>query len=244
MYTILVRNDDSLTATQRENIYHRTSGMQKFRILVDKLWTKNGMSFDMTAFDCTLEYRTPISHKWTPVHLTASDALYKDKVEYLLDITLGMTAEVGMLELKLTWAKLDMNADGSFNPRVRKTPEIGVEILPTAQWSDYVAESDFDMMVQYTLQNQAYMNQVGQYAEEIKQLTQYNTISKADNMRTEETEDGKQIIQLESMGMPIGEPVEVKGGNGNCDCEEGIPAVDFSGVEPDKDIEVDNVVEF
>lgn len=241
MYTFLVKDNDTIIATNPESIYHRTSGMQKFRFLVDPIWTKDGESSDMRTFDCTLEYRTPISHKWTPMHLTAMPDLYKEKVDYQVDINIGMTAEVGVLESKLTWAKLDINTDGTFKSRVRKTPEIGIEILPTANWGDYIAESDLDILVQGTLQNQAYMNQVAQYAEEIKQLTQYNTISKADNIRSEES-DGKQTIQLESMGMPIGDAIEVK--NGECDLSEGVPVVDFTTVEPEGDIEVDNVVEF
>lgn len=244
MYTILVKPDNTLVATNRENIFHRSSGMQTLRFLVDQLWTNDGQSSDMSVFDCTLEYRTPISHKWTPVHLTPSSTLYKEKVEYLLDVNIAMTAEVGELELKLTWVKLEKNVDGTFKSRVRKTSEISIDILPTATWGDYIAEADLDILVQNTLQNQAYMNQVAEYAEEIKQLTQYNTISKADNLRSEENEDGKQIIQLESMGMPIGDPIELKAAAGNCDCEEGVPVVDFTTVEPEGDTEVDNVVEF
>lgn len=235
MYTFLVKDNDSLIATSKEQIYHRTSSIHKLRFLVDPIWTKDGLSSDMRTFDCIFEYRTPISHRWTPMHLSPMTELYKDKVDYQVDIDINMTAEVGTLEFKLTWAKLDM-VNGQMKSRVRKTPETGIEILPTAMWSDYIAESDLDILVQGTLQNQAYMNQVAEYAEEIKQLAQYNTITKADNIRTEDV-DGKQYVQLESMGMPIGDAVEVKGSDCNCDGsggggstggdEGGFPTVDF-----------------
>ena len=240
MYTILVKSDDTLVTSVKENIFHRTSMMHKLRFLVDPIWTKDGDSSDMKLFDCTLEYKTPISQRWTPVNLQPSSELYKDKVEYLLPIDTNMTAEVGIVEMKLTWAKLEME-DGAFKPRVRKTSEIGVEILPTAQWGDYIADANLDILVQNTLQNQAYMKQVEEYAEQIKQLTQYNTISKADNMKYDESAN---TLQLESMGMPIGDPVELPVGSGECPCEDGIPVVEFTAVEPEGDTEVDNVVEF
>lgn len=244
MYTILVRNDDTLVATQRENIFHKTSMVHKLRFIVDPITTKNGKEVDLRTCICTLEYKTPISNAYVPLILQPSSELYKDKLEYLIPIDTAITAEVGTVEMYLGWKNVTMNQDGTFEQYSRFTEKIGVEILPTTTWSDFIPSEKFDMLTQILLKNQAQNEQMAVYVEQINQMTQWNTLNKADNLHSEETEDGKQFIQLESMGMPIGDPVEVKGGNGNCDCEEGVPAVDFSDVEPDKDIEVDNVVEF
>ena len=46
------------------------------------------------------------------------------------------------------------------------------------------------------------------------------------------------------MGSPIGNPV-VLDNNNDCECEDGVPVVDFTTIDPDDgDSEVDNVVEF
>ena len=240
MYTILVRPDDTLIATSRENIYHRTSLVRNLRFLVDPLYNDGNETLDMRTYICTLEYKTPISNTYVPVILTPSVDLYKEKVEYILPVDTAITSEVGNVEMKLTWVKLEMDNDGNFKERVRKTSATEVEILPVAQWSDYIADSKLDNIAQILLSNQAQTEQMKVYVEQIQQLTQYNTLSKADNVIYDEL-SGE--LQLTSMGNPIGDKVTISG-EGSYD-EEGIPAVDFTTVEPDDgDTEVDNVVEF
>ena len=239
MYTILIKPDDTLVATSREPIYHRESLIHKLRFLVDPEYQDGDEVLDMRTYMCTLEYKTPISETYVPVLLTPSANLYKEKVEYLLPVDTAITSEVGTVEMKLTWVKLEVADDGSFKERVRKTPTIGIEILPVAQWGDYVADSKLDILAQALLQSQAQNEQMKVYAEQIQQLAQYNTITKADNIRyNEETK----TAQLESMGAPIGREIVI--GQDDCNCEEGVPVVDFTTVEPEGDTEVDNVVEF
>lgn len=239
MYTILIKPDDTLVATSREPIYHRESLIHKLRFLVDPEYKDGDEVLDMRTYMCTLEYKTPISETYVPVLLTPSANLYKEKVEYLLPVDTAITSEVGTVEMKLTWVKLEVADDGSFKERVRKTPTIGIEILPVAQWGDYVADSKLDILAQALLQSQAQNEQMKVYAEQIQQLAQYNAITKADNIRyNEETK----TAQLESMGAPIGREIVI--GQDDCNCEEGVPVVDFTTVEPEGDTEVDNVVEF
>ena len=241
MYTILVRPDDTLIATSRENVYHRTSLVRNLRFLVDPLYNDGNGTLDMRTCICTLEYKTPISNTYVPVILTPSVDLYKEKVEYILPVDTAITSEVGNVEMKLTWVKLDMSDDGSFKERVRKTPSTFIEVLPVSQWSDYIADSKLDNIAQMLLSNQAQTEQMKVYVEQIQQLTQYNTLSKADNVIYDEL-SGE--LQLTSMGSPIGNKVTIINGDNSYD-EEGIPAVDFTTVEPDDgDSEVDNVVEF
>lgn len=238
MYTILVKPDDTLIATNRENIYHRTSLVHNLRFLVDPLYNDGNGTIDIRSCICTLEYKTPISNTYVPVILTPSVDLYKEKVEYLLPVDTAITSEVGNVEMKLSWVKLEMESDGNFKERVRKTPTITIEVLPVAQWSDYVADSKLDIITQTLLTNQAQNEQMKVYVEQIKQLTQYNTLTKADNMTYNEETN---TLQLQSMGMPIGNPVILE----ECDIEDGVPVVDFTTVNPDDgDKEVDNVIEF
>jgi len=239
MYTILVRPDDTLVASSVEPIYHRESLIHKLRFLVDPEYVDGDEVLDMRTYMCTLEYKTPISETYIPVLLTPSVNLYKEKVEYLLPIDTAITSEVGVVEMKLTWVKLEVADDGSFKERVRKTPTIGIEILPVARWGDYVADAKLDILVQAILQSQANNEQMKAYAEQIQQLAQYNAITKADNIRIDEE---TKVVQLESMGAPIGRQIVI--GNDDCGCEEGVPVVEFTAVEPEGATEVDNVVEF
>ena len=238
MYTILVKSDDTLITTNRENIYHRTSLVRNLRFLVDPLYDDGNATLDMRSCICTLEYKTPISETYVPVILTPSVDLYKEKVEYLLPVDTAITSEVGNVEMKLSWIKLENGDDGTFKERVRKTPTITIEILPVAQWSDYIADSKLDNIAQILLSNQATTEQMKVYVEQIHQLTQYNTLNKADNMTYDESTN---TLQLQSMGNPIGNPVILE----ECDMEDGIPVVDFTTIEPDDgNSEVNNVVDF
>ena len=238
MYTILIKQDDTMVATNRENIYHRTSLVHNLRFLVDPLFNDGNGTLDVRSCICTLEYKTPISNTYVPVILTPSVNLYKDKVEYLLPVDTAITSEVGNVEMKLSWIKLENGENGTFKERVRKTPAISIEILPVAQWSDYIADSKLDNIAQMILNNQAMTEQMKVYIDQVQQLAQYNAISKADNMTYNEETN---TLQLQSMGMPIGSPVKLE----ECNLEDGIPVVDFTTIDPDDgDKEVNNVVEF
>lgn len=234
MYTILVNSDDSMVASVREPIYHRSSMMQKLRFLTDQYWTKNDESLDLTDFMCTLEYKTPASKRYIPVMLTPSESLYKNKLEYVVNIDTMITAEVGNVELKLTWTKLESNDDGTFVERCRLTPTTTIEVLPVAQWSDYVADSDLSNIAQIMLTNQAVMEQMKIYAEQLEKMGKEFTTTKADNIGYNKKENS---VQLQANGNPIGNKIKLP----TCTCDgtgsggsssggydsDGIPTVDF-----------------
>lgn len=240
MYTILVKSDDTLVTTNKENIYHRTSLVKKLRFLVDPEYQYGDEISDIRSYVCTLEYKTPISETYVPVILTPSVELYKNKVEYLLPVDTAITSEVGVVELKLTWMKLSMNEDGSFKEQVRKTPVIGMEVLSVAQWSDYIADSKLDNLAQYVLNGQAVNEQMKVYAEQIQALGQMFMVTKADNVKYDKS-TGE--LQLQSMGNPIGDKAII---NKEGSCEDGVPVVDFTVLDPvdPEQSEVNNVVEF
>ena len=230
MYTILVKPDDTLIATQRQNIMHRSSLVRQLRFLVDPIYSTKGLN--MANYVCILEYRTPISNRYTPVILTPSEELYKDKLEYVLNIDTKITAEVGLVEMQLKWTTVEMMANGSFSEYVRVTGSTSIEVLPTNKWSDYIASSDLDPIVQMTLQNQA-------QAEQLKLYADYLMMTKADSIKYDaETNE----LSLMGDGNKLS---SVTLEESDCDCEEGIPAVDFDeGIVPTQPDEFDNVVEF
>jgi len=230
MYTILVKNDDTLIATNKQNIMHRSSLVRQLRFLVDPVYASKGLN--MADYVCVLEYRTPISNRYTPVVLTPSEELYKEKLEYVLNIDTKITGEVGLVEMQLKWMTVDMLANGSFEEAVRITGSTTIEVLPINKWSDYIASSDLDPIVQMVLTNQA-------QAEQLKLYADYLHMAKADSIKYD-----KETNELSLMGS--GNKLDsVTLEESDCDCEEGIPAVDFDeGIVPVKPDEFDNVVEF
>lgn len=229
MYTILVKSDDTLIATNKQNIMHRSSLVRQLRFLVDPVYAAKGLN--MADYICILEYRTPISNRYTPVILTPSAELYKEKLEYVLNIDTKITAEVGLVEMQLKWMTVEMMSNGSFNECVRVTASTAIEILPTNKWSDYIASSDLDPIVQIALTNQA-------QAEQLKVYADYLMMTKADSIQyNEETNE----LSLMGDGNKLS---SVTLEETDCECDEGVPAVDFDNMEPSNPGEVDNVVEF
>lgn len=233
MYTILVKNDDTLIATNKETIMHRSSLVRKLRFLVDPTLTIGNEVINMTDLVCLLEYVLPISKQYKPVILTPSEELYKEKVEYILEVDTKLTSEVGDVQLKLMWMRPEMLASGDFKSYVRKTSSTTITVLPIEQWSDYIADSNLDSIAQMILANQAQAEQLGLYAN-------YLMMTKADSIQyNEETNelslmgDGKKLnsVTLEET---------------DCECDEGVPAIEFGKTGPDtpESGEVDNVVEF
>lgn len=232
MYTILINNDNTLTQSVRESIMHRESNVHTFRFLVYPTWIDNGVETNMRNYTCILEFRTPISERYTPVVLTPSAELYKDKLEYIMPITTKLTAEVGELEMKFIFTWVEMTPDGKFVEHSRKTSSTAVTIIPVEQWSDYIANSDLDNLAQIMMQNQAQIEQNRLYAEMIM-------ATKADGVKYDRDTN---ILSITSQGVEI-DSAQLE--ENNCDCEDGVPVVDFSVIEPDDgDSEVDNVVEF
>ena len=228
MYTILVKPDDTLVATQKQNIIHRTSLVRQLRFLVDPVYANKQLN--MADYVCVLEYRTPISNRYTPVVLTPSVELYKEKLEYILEIDTKITAEVGQVELQLKWMNVEMLSNGSFKDYVRATMSTSIEVLPINAWSDYIASAELDNISQMILNIQA-------QSEQIQLYTNYLDMSKVDEIKYDQESN---ILSGLSNGKVI-----TKTTLEDCDCEEGIPVVDFNeGIEPVNPDEFDNVVEF
>lgn len=234
MYTIIINSDNTLTQSIRERIMHRESNVHTFRFLVEPIWVDNGVSTNMKNYTCMLEYRTPISNTYTPVPLTPSEELYKEKLEYTLAIDTNLTAEVGDLEIKFIFTWLEMDADGNFISHSRKTDTTVVPIIKTDQWSDYVPDAKMDNIVQMLLMQQAQAQQLQEFANYLH-MTKADTLSY--NKETNELSIGTASQKLDSVILE------------DCDCENGIPVVDFNNIDSDMSQDtsqemVNNVVEF
>lgn len=231
MYTILINKDNTLIQSVRERIMHRESNMHTFRFLVDPIWVDNGVQTDIRNYTCLLEYKTPISSQYVPIPLSPSENLYKNKIEYLYKIGTDITCEIGNLELKFIFTWLEMTETGQLIEHSRKTDTTIIPIVPTDNWSDYIADSKMDNIVQIMLSNQA-------NAEQIKEYANYIAMTKADSIKyNRDTNE----LSLHGNGQKLDSIILEE----DCDCEDGVPVVDFSDSElDDTDDELDNVIEF
>lgn len=198
MYTILINEDNTQTHSKRERIMHRSSNVNTLQILIDPKYTdKDNEVYDMAEFTCILEYRLPISQTYVPVVLTPKEELYKEKIQYLYPLTTEFTSEIGEVEIKFMFTKIEMLPDGSCVEHVRPVSSSSITIIPVEQWSDYVSDSNLSSIAQIMLNLQAKIEQEKAYAEIIAQ-------NKADNIKLDT--EGK-TIHLESNGNKIGDDI-------------------------------------
>lgn len=234
VHTILVNNDNSITKRMNGAIMQGSTNVDNLRILV--LPTYKDKFGDLIMADCTcmMEFITPNGRRYKTTPLTPSEELYKERLEYLVPITLDMTKEDGRLGFKFFFAKLEMNADGSFKERVRETVDSYLDIIQTKHWSDYVSDSDLSDVVQgiLTLQSRA---------EHLEAVADKINATKIDNL---EYDKDTNTLTGYADGVEV-DKVELEDAS-DCGCEEGVPVVDFTVVEPEEPVEnvVDNVVEF
>ena len=228
-YTILIQEDNSFVHTVKKKIMQRSTGIDTVRFLVGQ----NYGDLDMSKVSIILEYVTPVSKTYDTITLTQSENLYRNKVEFLLPIDLKFTSEVGDLELTINFAYLEKQEDGRFVERVRKTGTTYITIHKSPSWSDYIPDEKLDNIAQIMLKQQSLL-------EEQKALAEIIASEKVDGITKDES---TKEIYLTSNGKKLGKGVIDETG----DCEDGVPVVEFSVVEPDEpdtDKPVDNVVEF
>ena len=241
MYTVLVKNDNTLIATVRTNIMHRSSMVDGFRVLVDPIYNEEE-AFDMRTFQCVMEYKLPISDKYTVEILTPLDELYNGKLDYRLPIDTQLTSEIGDVEFKFMFLRLDMDTDGNPIERNRKTSSSTIKILPVEMWNDYIASSDLDSIAQMLLMGQAQNKYMGEMVNQLGKYADMLNMTKADNIaKDEETHE----LYLTANGKEIGNRIKDSGGLSD---DHGVPVVEF-GASPivpgeDENGEIDNIVEF
>lgn len=226
MYTILLNNDHELITTKRERIMQRSSMVNKLHFLIPPTYE----DLDMTNTTVCMEYLTP-GREYNPEVLVRSEELYKDHLEYKLPLTTKLTREAGDLEIQLTFTAVDMDADGKVVQIVRKTSPTIIKIIPIAAWSDVIPDATLTALDQRMIKLDMMQQQLFDINMALADSVPDDLIEK----------DGKVYLSQNGRAMPNTSGVEID----DCDCEEGIPAIDFSIVEPEEpDGTVDNVVEF
>lgn len=228
MYIILVNDDNTLSASQKQRIIQNSK-------LVDDLWflvnpTYNG--HDLTNSTVLLEYVKPVSREYKTETLVLSEDKYKDHLKYVLPVDTEFTKEAGTLEMKLSFIYVDMDPDGNVIQRVRKTaPSIKVEIIPIERWCDIIPDSALSALDQRIIMMDG----------QIKAIAELNSIaidSKADNIKYNEDENSLQLMAGENV---IGDKVILNNGELTSD---GVPVVDLEGIMNDSSGEDDDIVEF
>lgn len=260
MYVILVNRDNTMVATQKENIMQRSKLVDKFCFLVQPTYE------DLQIVNCTalLEYVLPVSRKYSSETLVPATEDYKGYLQYFLPIDTNLTAEPGNIELTLTFLYVGFNDVGEVVQRVRKTFPIEITVHMTKSWSDVIPDNALSAIDQRIIKTDA----------QIKALQDMGTmfeLTKADNLKYyKETAE----LQLLSGDVEIGDKVKLQSIQVDGDnledivdeavdeaMKEGVPIVDFensgSADEPTKpggsdsstdkeedDGEIDNVVDF
>lgn len=194
MYTILLNENNELTTSVRERIMQRSKLVDSLHFLVDPTY-KN---MDMSDFTVMMEYILPVSREYKTEILVKSDELYKNKLEYKLPFDTCLTKEAGKIEVQLTFAKVELDAEGKSKQYVRKTSPTTVTIVPIAAWSDIIADSALTALDQRLIQVDAALAAASE-------LTDYLSETKADNIVYDKETN---TIQLTANGSLIGDAIE------------------------------------
>ena len=213
MYTFLIGEDNTLTATVVERIMERSKLVDSLHFLADPIYKET----DMSDFTVMMEYVLPVSKKYKTEILEKSDELYKDMLEYKLPFDTALTSEPGDIEIQLTFTNVTMDADGKSMQYVRKVGPGSIKIVAISTWSDIIPDEALSAVDQRLLAAQALMKALNE---------QNNTImkSKADSLRYKDN-----LLQLTAQGTPIGTAVKiVSSDSGSTDPEDGtIRVVEF-----------------
>lgn len=211
MYVILVNDDNTMYATQRERIMQRSKLVDNLRFIVNQDYK----GYDMSYCTVLMEYLLPVSKEYHSEILTLSDERYNDYLQYVVPFDTNLTAEAGKVEIQLTFIYSDLDESGNSIQRVRKISATSIEIIPISAWSDIIPDSALTALDQRIIKLDAQIKELNDTSAAI-----YD--SKADDLDYNADTNELQLVSGNKM---IGKRVALK--NCNVD-EEGIPVVDFS----------------
>ena len=194
MYTFLIGDDNTLTASVTERIMERSKMVDNMHFLADQIYK----DVNMSDFTVMLEYVLPISKKYKTEFLKKSENLYKNKLEYLLSFDTNLTSEAGDIEIQLTFTKVEMNSEGKTTQYVRKVGPGIVHIIPISKWSDIIPDEALSTLDQRIIALEA-LNKA------MTDRFNINLDNKADNLMY----DDEHRIQLTSNGKPIGNAIKI-----------------------------------
>ena len=216
MYTILLKDTNELITTKKERIMQKSKLVDKLRFLVPIEYK----DFNMSDFTATLEYLAPVSKTYRTELLTALEDLYTYKdyecLQYVLPFDTNLTAEIGDVEIQITFTNAEMDDDGKVQQYVRKTMVCKITITPITAWSDYISDSALTSLDERLVKMDAMMKELNELADVIDQ-------TKADNLALEDNR-----LFLTANGEKISNDVLVA-----------VPRIDESTVDPN----VDGIIE-
>lgn len=201
MYTFLINEDNTLTASLIERIMQRSKLVNSLHFLADQTW----QGLNMADYTVLLEYKLPVSKSYKTEILKKSTELYKNKLEYKLPFDTNLTSEAGDIEFWLTFSDVEMTAEGETIQHVRKVGPGVVHIIPISNWADVVPDEALSSLDQRLIElialNKSMYDQLN-----------INLDGKADNIKYQNN-----ILQLTSNGKEIGNAVEIAGGGSGTD---------------------------
>jgi len=194
MYTILVKDDNSLLATVKERIMQRSKLVDTLQFLCPQ--TYNGL--DLSDYTCLLEYVLPNSRKYVSEVLELSEDLYEDEyLQYLVPFDTKLTSENGDVELQLSFLDNKMDSSGEVTSYVRKTSTTTITIVPISAWSDIIPDDALNAIDQRIIKTDAQIQALNEIADELDK-------NKADNIKLSDNS-----LQLTSNGEEIGNKINL-----------------------------------
>ena len=195
MYTILVNDDNTLTTSVRERIMQRSKLVDSLHFLVSPTYKE----LDMTDFTVTMEYILPVSKEYVSEVLVKSEELYKEMLEYKLPFDTDLTKEAGEIEVKLTFSKVDLDADGNDIQYVRKISATSITIIPVESWCDIIPDKALDAIDQRIIKTDA----------QIKALLEANEITRLEKADNLVLDNENKELYLTAEGNQIGDKVKL-----------------------------------
>lgn len=234
-YVILINDENELYGSHKERIMQRSSGVDSLVFVTNYLY-KN--TYDMTNATVMLEYVLPCSKRYRSEILELSEERYNDCfLQYKLPFTTKLTSEAGKIELQVTFAYTEMDADGNIHQRVRKTSSTTIEVIPISAWSDLVPDELFTPLDQRLIMLNAQTKAIDEYLDVLNDNQVDDLVYDDDN----------ETLQLSAKGRGVGTKVSVRDM-----LDEGSPVVDLNSEsnsdsdsnKDDSDNDGDNVIEF
>ena len=195
MYTILVNDDNTLTTSVRERIMQRSKLVDSLHFLVSPIYKE----LDMTDFTVTMEYILPVSKEYVSEVLVKSEELYNEMLEYKLPFDTDLTKEAGEIEVKLTFSKVDLDADGNDIQYVRKISATSIIIIPVESWCDIIPDKALDAIDQRIIKTDA----------QIKALLEANEITRLEKADNLVLDNENKELYLTAEGNQIGDKVKL-----------------------------------
>lgn len=192
IYTIIMNDDKSLTATVVTTLYQREKLADKIQILIPP----NYGELDLNEFTATLKYvdQANVPH----AEILKKDAeLYKEHIRYVLPVDTELTQYAGDITIRLTFTKTDMEVKKVF---VVHTGELVIKVSPLKDYYSFVPDESLEFVDQIVSDLQNKISALDKIADIYDK-------TKADNIQIK---NGK-TLQLLSNHIPIGDKVTVIG---------------------------------